>query len=170
MRVRCGEEGDWGTVGAMSHRVAIVMGSGTDRPVMEKAAATLDTFGIDSVVKVLSAHKTPDQAIEFAETAAGQGFSVIIAGAGKAAHLAGVMAAKSLLPVIGVPINASLDGLDSLLATVQMPTGIPVATVAIDGAVNAALLAVAIIALGDQEVREKLARYRVDLAEKTLAG
>jgi 5-(carboxyamino)imidazole ribonucleotide mutase len=137
---------------------------------MEKAAATLDTFGIDSVVKVLSAHKTPDQAIEFAETAADQGFSAIIAGAGKAAHLAGVMAAKSLLPVIGVPINASLDGLDSLLATVQMPTGIPVATVAIDGAVNAALLAVAIIALGDEEVREKLARYRVDLAEKTLAG
>jgi 5-(carboxyamino)imidazole ribonucleotide mutase len=137
---------------------------------MEKAAATLDTFGIDSVVRVLSAHKTPDQAIEFAETAAAQGFSAIIAGAGKAAHLAGVMAAKSLLPVIGVPINASLDGLDSLLATVQMPTGIPVATVAIDGAVNAALLAVAIIALGDQEVREKLARYRVDLAEKTLAG
>jgi 5-(carboxyamino)imidazole ribonucleotide mutase len=137
---------------------------------MEKAAATLDTFGIDSVVKVLSAHKTPDQAIEFAETAAAQGFSAIIAGAGKAAHLAGVMAAKSLLPVIGVPINASLDGLDSLLSTVQMPTGIPVATVAIDGAVNAALLAVAIIALGDQEVREKLARYRVDLAEKTLAG
>lgn len=170
MRVRCGEKGNWGTVGAMSHKVAIVMGSGTDRPVMEKAAATLDTFGIDSVVKVLSAHKTPDQAIEFAETAAGQGFSVIIAGAGKAAHLAGVMAAKSLLPVIGVPINASLDGLDSLLATVQMPTGIPVATVAIDGAVNAALLAVAIIALGDQEVREKLTRYRVDLAEKTLAG
>jgi len=159
-----------GTVGAMSHRVAIVMGSGTDRPVMEKAAATLDTFGIESVVKVLSAHKTPDQAIEFAETAEAQGFSAIIAGAGKAAHLAGVMAAKSLLPVIGVPINASLDGLDSLLATVQMPTGIPVATVAIDGAVNAALLAVAIIALGDQEVREKLARYRVDLAEKTLAG
>ncbi|HVR77096.1 MAG TPA: 5-(carboxyamino)imidazole ribonucleotide mutase [Acidimicrobiia bacterium] len=154
----------------MNHRVAIVMGSGTDRPVMEKAAVTLDTFGIESVVKVLSAHKTPDQAIEFAETAAAQGFSAIIAGAGKAAHLAGVMAAKSLLPVIGVPINASLDGLDSLLATVQMPTGIPVATVAIDGAVNAALLAVAIIALGDQEVREKLARYRVDLAEKTLAG
>lgn len=170
MHFKCGEKGNWGTVGAMSHRVAIVMGSGTDRPVMEKAAATLDTFGIDSVVKVLSAHKTPDQAIEFAETAAAQGFSAIIAGAGKAAHLAGVMAAKSLLPVIGVPINASLDGLDSLLATVQMPTGIPVATVAIDGAVNAALLAVAIIALGDQEVREKLARYRVDLAEKTLAG
>jgi 5-(carboxyamino)imidazole ribonucleotide mutase len=136
---------------------------------MEKAAITLDTFGIESVVKVLSAHKTPDQAIEFADRAAGEGFSVIIAGAGKAAHLAGVMAAKSLLPVIGVPIKASLDGLDSLLATVQMPTGIPVATVAIDGAVNAALLAVAIIALNDEDVRAKLARYRLDLAEKTLA-
>jgi 5-(carboxyamino)imidazole ribonucleotide mutase len=171
-RIACNVEraADWGSVGPMSHKVAIVMGSGTDRPVMEKAAATLDTFGIESVVRVLSAHKTPDQAIEFADTAAEQGFSVIIAGAGKAAHLAGVMAAKSLLPVIGVPINASLDGLDSLLATVQMPTGIPVATVAIDGAVNAALLAVAIIALNDEALKEKLTQYRVDLEEKTLAG
>jgi len=146
------------------------MGSGSDRPVMEKAATTLESFGIDSEVKVLSAHKTPDQALEFASTAAEQGFSVIIAGAGKAAHLAGVMAAKSLLPVIGVPINASLDGMDALLATVQMPTGIPVATVAIDGATNAALLAVAILAVGDDALRERLARYRADLAEKTLAG
>ena len=154
----------------MSHRVAIVMGSGSDRSVMEKTAQTLDSFGIESELRVLSAHKTPDQAFEFASNAADRGFSVIIAGAGKAAHLAGVMAAKSLLPVIGVPINASLDGLDSLLATVQMPTGIPVATVAVDGAVNAALLAVAILALGDDELREKLAQYRVDLAEKTLAG
>jgi 5-(carboxyamino)imidazole ribonucleotide mutase len=154
----------------MPHRVAIVMGSGSDRPVMEKAATTLESFGIDSEVKVLSAHKTPDQALEFASTAAEQGFSVIIAGAGKAAHLAGVMAAKSLLPVIGVPINASLDGMDALLATVQMPTGIPVATVAIDGAANAALLAVAILAVGDDALRERLARYRADLAEKTLAG
>jgi 5-(carboxyamino)imidazole ribonucleotide mutase len=137
---------------------------------MEKTAQTLDSFGIESELRVLSAHKTPDQAFEFASNAADRGFSVIIAGAGKAAHLAGVMAAKSLLPVIGVPINASLDGLDSLLATVQMPTGIPVATVAVDGAVNAALLAVAILALGDDELREKLAQYRVDLAEKTLAG
>jgi 5-(carboxyamino)imidazole ribonucleotide mutase len=137
---------------------------------MEKAATTLESFGIDSEVKVLSAHKTPDQALEFASTAAEQGFSVIIAGAGKAAHLAGVMAAKSLLPVIGVPINASLDGMDALLATVQMPTGIPVATVAIDGATNAALLAVAILAVGDDSLRERLARYRADLAEKTLAG
>jgi len=137
---------------------------------MEKAATTLESFGIGSEVRVLSAHKTPDQALEFASTAAEQGFSVIIAGAGKAAHLAGVMAAKSLLPVIGVPINASLDGMDALLATVQMPTGIPVATVAIDGATNAALLAVAILAVGDDALRERLARYRADLAEKTLAG
>jgi 5-(carboxyamino)imidazole ribonucleotide mutase len=137
---------------------------------MEKAATTLESFGIGSEVKVLSAHKTPDQALEFASTAAEQGFSVIIAGAGKAAHLAGVMAAKSLLPVIGVPINASLDGMDALLATVQMPTGIPVATVAIDGATNAALLAVAILAVGDDALRERLARYRADLAEETLAG
>jgi 5-(carboxyamino)imidazole ribonucleotide mutase len=154
----------------MSHKVAIVMGSGSDRPVMEKAASTLESFGIASEVRVLSAHKTPDQAVEFASTAADQGFSVIIAGAGKAAHLAGVMAAKSLLPVIGVPINASLDGMDALLATVQMPTGVPVATVAIDGATNAALLAVAILAVGDDGLREKLARYRADLAEQTLNG
>ena len=154
----------------MSHKVAIVMGSGTDRPVMEKASQTLDSFDIESEVRVLSAHKTPDQALEFAASAADNGFSVIIAGAGKAAHLAGVMAAKSLLPVIGVPINASLDGLDSLLATVQMPTGIPVATVAVDGATNAALLAVSILALNDDELRGKLAQYREDLAQKTLAG
>lgn len=137
---------------------------------MEKAGAMLEQFGIEQVTRVLSAHKTPDQAIEFAATAAEQGFEVIIAGAGKAAHLAGVMAAKSLLPVIGVPINASLDGMDALLATVQMPTGIPVAAVAIDGAANAALLAVAILAINDEALREKLAEYRVDLANKTLAG
>ncbi|MGH8914833.1 MAG: 5-(carboxyamino)imidazole ribonucleotide mutase [Acidimicrobiia bacterium] len=154
----------------MSHKVAIVMGSGSDRTVMEKAASTLDGFGIASEVRILSAHKTPDQALEFAATAAEEGFGVIIAGAGKAAHLAGVMAAKSLLPVIGVPINASLNGLDALLATVQMPTGVPVATVAVDGATNAALLAVAILAVSDGDLRQKLAAYRADLAEKTLAG
>jgi 5-(carboxyamino)imidazole ribonucleotide mutase len=154
----------------MPKRVAIVMGSGSDRPVMEKAAAMLDRFGIEHEVRVLSAHKTPDQALEFATTAAEQGFGVIIAGAGKAAHLAGVMAAKSLLPVIGVPIAASLDGLDSLLSTVQMPTGIPVATVAIDAANNAALLAVAILAVGDDELTAQLADYRRELTENTLAG
>ncbi len=152
------------------HRVAIVMGSGSDRPVMEKAGKMLERFGIESDTRVLSAHKTPDLAIEFAETAADRGFSVIIAGAGKAAHLAGVMAAKSLLPVIGVPIAASLDGMDALLATVQMPTGIPVATVAIDGGNNAALLAVAILAVDDDELTAKLRQYRKELAAKTLAG
>lgn len=153
----------------MNKRVAIVMGSGSDRPVMEKAGAMLDRFGIENETRVLSAHKTPDQALAFASAAADQGFGVIIAGAGKAAHLAGVMAAKSLLPVIGVPINASLNGLDALLATVQMPTGIPVATVALDAAANAALLAVAILAVGDEDLTSKLADYRRELAEKTLA-
>lgn len=154
----------------MSHKVAIVMGSGSDRPVMEKASAMLDKFGIASETRVLSAHKTPDAALDFATNAAANGFEVIIAGAGKAAHLAGVMASKSLLPVIGVPINASLDGLDALLATVQMPTGIPVATVAIDAANNAALLAVAILAIADPDLTERLSAYRQELTEKTLAG
>jgi 5-(carboxyamino)imidazole ribonucleotide mutase len=154
----------------MSHKVGIVMGSGSDRPVMEKAGQILDQFGIEHETRVLSAHKTPDQALAFAASAAENGFGVIIAGAGKAAHLAGVMAAKSLLPVIGVPINAALQGMDSLLATVQMPTGIPVATVAIDGAANAALLAIAILAISDQDLTAKLARYREDLAKETLAG
>ncbi len=137
---------------------------------MEKAGKMLEQFGIDHQTRVLSAHKTPDQAISFAANAADEGFEIIIAGAGKAAHLAGVMAAKSLLPIIGVPISASLDGMDSLLATVQMPTGIPVATVAIDGATNAALLAVAILALGDDDLRQRLETYRKELTEKTLAG
>lgn len=154
----------------MSRKVAILMGAGSDRPVMEKAGETLERFGIEHEILVISAHKTPDQAIEFASTAADQGFGVIIAGAGKAAHLAGVMAAKSLLPVIGVPLSATLDGMDALLSTVQMPTGVPVATVAIDGAVNAALLAVAILAVGDDDLTSKLTDYRLELAERTLAG
>ena len=151
-------------------KVAIVMGSGSDRPVMEKAGQMLERFGVESETRVLSAHKTPDEAIAFAAEAAANGFKVIIAGAGKAAHLAGVMAAKSLLPVIGVPLKASLDGLDSLLATVQMPTGIPVATVAIDGAVNAALLAVSILAVDDPDLTRRLGDYRAQLAADTLAG
>ena len=151
-------------------KVAIVMGSGKDRPVMEKAATTLAGFGIENTMAVMSAHKTPDVALSFAENAARDGYSVIIAGAGKAAHLAGVMAAKSLLPVIGVPLSASLDGMDALLSTVQMPTGIPVATVAIDGATNAALLAVAILAIDDEALTRRLADYRAELAEVTLKG
>ena len=149
-------------------KVAIVMGSAKDQPKMQAAGEILVRFGVEHEVQVLSAHKTPDAAFEFAATAADRGFSVIIAGAGKAAHLAGVMAAKSLLPVIGVPLSASLQGLDALLATVQMPTGIPVATVAVDGSANAALLAVAILALHDEELSRKLAGYRAELAEETL--
>lgn len=149
-------------------KVAVVMGSAKDRPVMDKAGEMLDRFGIAHEVRVLSAHKTPDAAFRFAESAEAEGYSVIIAGAGKAAHLAGVMAAKTTLPVIGVPLSASLDGMDALLATVQMPTGIPVATVAIDGATNAALLAVAILAGSEPELRSALAQYRVELAEATL--
>ncbi|MEX2623358.1 MAG: 5-(carboxyamino)imidazole ribonucleotide mutase [Acidimicrobiia bacterium] len=154
----------------MNKKVAILMGSGSDRPVMEKARQILDRFGVEHETRVLSAHKTPDEAIAFATAAADRGFAVIIAGAGKAAHLAGVMAAKSLLPVIGVPLAVSLDGLDSLLSTVQMPTGIPVATVAVDGAANAALLAVAILAIGDPDLTAKLAAFRKTLADETLAG
>jgi 5-(carboxyamino)imidazole ribonucleotide mutase len=137
---------------------------------MEKAEAILDRFGIGYETRVLSAHKTPDEALAFAAGAEAAGFGVIIAGAGKAAHLGGVMAAKSLLPVIGVPISASLDGMDALLSTVQMPTGIPVATVAIDAAANAALLAVQILATADPTLRQKLADYRDDLRRKTLEG
>ncbi|MFO7298987.1 MAG: 5-(carboxyamino)imidazole ribonucleotide mutase [Actinomycetes bacterium] len=154
----------------MSHKVAVLMGSGSDRPVMEKAGQVLEQFGIEHETRVLSAHKTPDETLAFAAGAADAGFEVIICGAGKAAHLAGVVAAKTVLPVIGVPLSASLDGLDALLSTVQMPTGIPVATVAVDAAANAALLAVSILAVSDPGLREKLVAYRRDLAEKTLAG
>ena len=154
----------------MGNKVAIVMGSGSDRPIMEKAGAMLEQFGIEHSVAVMSAHKTPDVAIGFAKSARDDGYAIIIAGAGKAAHLAGVMAGCSHLPVIGVPLSATLDGMDALLATVQMPTGIPVATVAIDGAANAALLAVQILALNDEDIAAKLAQYRDDLAEKTLKG
>jgi 5-(carboxyamino)imidazole ribonucleotide mutase len=150
-------------------RVAIIMGSGKDRPTMQKAGDTLDGFGIEWDMRVLSAHKTPGEALAFAESAADT-YSVVIAGAGKAAHLAGVVAAKTLVPVIGVPLSASLDGMDALLATVQMPTGIPVATVAIDGATNAALLAVAILALDDDRLEEQLQQYRDDLRDETLRG
>jgi 5-(carboxyamino)imidazole ribonucleotide mutase len=149
-------------------KVAIVMGSAKDQPKMQAAADTLAEFGVPFEMRVLSAHKTPDEAFEFAAAAAADGFGVIIAGAGKAAHLAGVMAAKSLLPVIGVPLSASLQGLDALLATVQMPTGIPVATVAVDGSANAALLAIAILALEDEALTAQLAAYRRELTEKTL--
>ncbi len=150
----------------MSKKVAIIMGSDSDLPVVKPAITTLKDFGVAYEVRVMSAHRTPDAAAEFSKTAKDNGFGVIIAAAGKAAHLGGVLAAHTVLPVIGIPVKSStLDGLDALLATVQMPSGIPVATVAIDGAANAALLAIQMLALSDEALSEKFAAYKVSMAE-----
>ena len=149
-------------------KVAIIMGSTSDLPVVQKAADALKEFGVPYEMHVYSAHRTPAEAREFAANARKNGFGVIIAAAGMAAHLAGAMAAGTTLPVIGIPIKSSLDGLDALLATVQMPSGIPVATVAIDGAKNAAFLAVQILALGDAELTEKLEAQRAKAAAEIL--
>jgi 5-(carboxyamino)imidazole ribonucleotide mutase len=147
--------------------VAIIMGSSSDSSIMDDAVQTLRSFGIAAEVRVLSAHRTPDDTIAFARGAADAGIKVIIAAAGGAAHLAGVVAAATPLPVIGVPVAlANLGGLDSLLAMVQMPKGIPVATVAVNGARNAALLAVRILALSDDRLAAELDRYREDLADQ----
>ena len=138
-------------------KVAIIMGSASDLPVVEKAMSTLAEYGVPYEVHVYSAHRTPVEAKEFAESAQENGFGAIIAAAGKAAHLAGAIAANTTLPVIGIPIKSGyLNGIDALLSTVQMPSGIPVATVAIDGAVNAALLCIEIFAVNDDELAEKL--------------
>lgn len=149
-------------------RVAVVMGSERDLAVMEKACTILKELDIPFSVHVLSAHRTPNQASEFARTAASNGYAVLIAGAGMSAHLGGVLASYTLLPVIGVPLSASLGGLDALLAIVQMPSGIPVATVAIDGSANAALLAAQILALGDEALAAKLAQRRLDAEQAVL--
>jgi 5-(carboxyamino)imidazole ribonucleotide mutase len=150
-------------------KVAVIMGSDSDWSVMEKAVSTLKSFGVAPTVRVLSAHRTPDEAAAFAASAREEGYCAIIAAAGKAAHLAGAMAAHSQLPIIGVPIaSGGLGGLDALLSTVQMPPGLPVATVAIDGAANAAILAVQIGALSDPQLAERLAAYRREMAEKVL--
>ena len=142
-------------------KVAVIMGSDSDLKVIEKAILTLKDFGIETDVHVYSAHRTPIEAKEYTQKARDNGVGVIIACAGKAAHLAGAIAANTTLPVIGVPIKAStLDGLDALLSTVQMPAGIPVATVAIDGAENAALLAIQILAVEDKELAIKLQNAR----------
>lgn len=142
-------------------KVAVIMGSDSDLPVVGKAIDTLKSFGVECEAHVYSAHRTPKQAAEFAATAREKGFGVIIAAAGKAAHLAGSLAAQTTLPVIGIPVKSStLDGLDALLSTVQMPSGIPVATVAIDGAVNAALLAIQILAVEDETLQLRLAEKR----------
>ncbi|MBS5335597.1 MAG: 5-(carboxyamino)imidazole ribonucleotide mutase [Clostridiales bacterium] len=151
-------------------KIGIVMGSDSDLNVAEKAADTLKELGVPFEVHVYSAHRTPKEAAEFSANARENGFGAIIAFAGKAAHLAGALAANTTLPVIGVPVKSStLDGIDALLSTVQMPSGIPVATVAIDGAVNAALLSVQMLAIEDREAAERLAEKRKKDAEKVLA-
>ena len=142
-------------------KVGIVMGSDSDLPILEKAMNTLASFGVPYEVHVYSAHRTPDEAIAFARGAAGAGFGVLIAAAGMAAHLAGVLAANTTLPVIGIPCKSqNLDGMDALLSTVQMPSGIPVATVAINGGVNAALLACQMLALSDDALAVRLREKR----------
>ena len=151
-------------------KIAIIMGSDSDLPVAEKAADTLRQHGVPFEVHIFSAHRTPDEARRFALDARRNGFGAIIAAAGKAAHLAGALAANTTLPVIGIPLKSSaLDGVDALLSTVQMPSGIPVATVAIDGAVNAALLSMEILAVADEELAERLDRLRREESEKVLA-
>ena len=150
-------------------KVAVIMGSDSDLPVVEKAIDTLKEYGVPYEVHVYSAHRTPVEAKEFSSNAAKNGFGVMIAAAGKAAHLAGAIAANTTLPVIGIPVKSStLDGLDALLSTVQMPAGIPVATVAIDGAANAALLAIQILAVSDESLAAKLAESRAAAAQKVL--
>lgn len=150
-------------------KIGIVMGSDSDLPVVEKAITTLEKFGVPFEVHVHSAHRTPVEAKEFAQNARKNGFGAMIAAAGKAAHLAGAIAANTTLPVIGIPVKSStLDGLDALLSTVQMPSGIPVATVAIDGAENAALLAIQILSASDAELGEKLDAARAEAAAKVL--
>lgn len=142
-------------------KVGILMGSRSDMEVMRPAWETLEDFGIETEVRVISAHRAPHLLVEWAETARERGLSIIIAGAGGAAHLAGVIAGLTTLPVIGIPVRSkTLDGLDSLLSVVQMPSGVPVATVAIDGAKNAALLSIEILALNDAELLEKLKAFR----------
>ena len=150
-------------------KVAIIMGSDSDLPVVGKAADILQDFGVEYEMHIYSAHRTPVECREFTSGARKNGFGVIIAAAGMAAHLAGAIAAGTSLPVIGIPINSQLGVIDALLSTVQMPSGIPVATVAIDGAKNAAFLAIEILALSDESLAEKLDAYRLKNTEDTLA-
>jgi 5-(carboxyamino)imidazole ribonucleotide mutase len=152
-------------------KVGILMGSESDLSVMSEAKKVLDELGIENEIRVLSAHRTPEEAGGFAREAEGRGFGVLIAGAGLAAHLAGALVAQTTLPVIGVPLSAgTLGGLDSLLSTVQMPPGLPVATVAIGGAANAGLLAAAILAVSDSALKEKLKARRAQMRDKVLAA
>ena len=150
-------------------KIGIIMGSDSDLPVVEKAVNTLKSFGVPYEVHVFSAHRTPAEAKEFSVNARKNGFGAIIAAAGMAAHLAGAIAANTTLPVVGIPINCGkLDGVDALLSTVMMPSGIPVATVAIDGAVNAALLCIEMLSISDTELAEKLDNKRIEDSKKVL--
>ncbi len=152
-------------------KVAVIMGSASDSPVVEKAVSVLQDFGVPFEVHVYSAHRTPAEAREFSQNARERGFGVIICAAGMAAHLAGAFAAGCTLPVIGIPVKSKyLDGIDALLSTVQMPTGIPVATVAIDGAANAALLALQMLSIEDTDLQRKLDAHRAKGAEAVLAA
>lgn len=152
-------------------KVAVIMGSASDLPVVKKAVDVLREFGVPTEVHVYSAHRTPEEAKAFAQGARENGFGAIIAAAGMAAHLAGALAANTTLPVIGIPIKSkTLDGIDALLSTVQMPTGIPVATVAIDGAANAALLSLQILAVEDRELAARLDERRRADSAKVLAA
>jgi len=150
----------------MDPKVSIIMGSTSDLPIMEKAANVLNDFCIPFEMNALSAHRTPQEVEVFARNAQQRGIEVIIAGAGMAAHLPGVIAAMTPIPVIGVPINATLDGMDALLAIAQMPPGIPVATTAINGAMNAGILAAQILAVGDTSLKEKIATFKEALKTK----
>ena len=150
-------------------KVAVIMGSDSDLPVVERAVTQLKKFGVPCEVRIISAHRTPQAAESFSNSARDNGFGVIIAAAGKAAHLGGVLAAYTTLPVIGLPIKSStLDGLDSLLSIVQMPKGVPVATVAIDGAENAALLAIQMLAIEDLELQVKLREFKISMAREII--
>lgn len=150
----------------MNPKVSIIMGSTSDLPVMEKAANVLNDFCIPFEINALSAHRTPDEVEKFARNAQQRGIEVIIAGAGMAAHLPGVIAAMTPMPVIGVPIKASLEGMDALLAIAQMPSGIPVATVAINGAMNAGILAAQILAVGNADLKVKVVAFKESLKKK----
>ncbi|MDR0813321.1 MAG: 5-(carboxyamino)imidazole ribonucleotide mutase [Oscillospiraceae bacterium] len=152
-------------------KIAIVMGSDSDLPKLQPAIDTLAEFGVSPALRVISAHRTPEEAHEFSKTARNNGFGVIIAAAGMAAHLAGVLAASTTLPIIGIPISSgALGGQDALYSTVMMPPGVPVATVGIDGAKNAALLAVQILAVDDEALTKKLTDYKQGLADKVRAA
>lgn len=149
----------------MLKKVAVIMGSDSDFPVVKDAVAELKAYGVPYEVHVMSAHRTPEMASEFASKAKENGFGIIICAAGMAAHLAGVIAGHTTLPVIGIPIKSTFDGLDALLATVQMPSGIPVATVAVNGAKNAAILAIQMLAISDEGLAEKLADAKLKMIE-----